>query len=92
MAGDAMSDDQSSRWRRPGGRRPFDRWRLVAPSGVEVVSLRQLRPKERLRLVSPSIFTTLNMFSPGNVGDTSTSPVIPSPAIRLARWAEYCLL
>lgn len=58
-----MSDDQSSRWRRPGGRRPFDRWRLVAPSGVEVVSLRQLRPKERLRLVSPSIFTTLNMFS-----------------------------
>ena len=58
-----MSDDQSSRWRRPSGRRPFDRWRLVAPSGVEVVSLRQLRPKERLRLVSPSIFTTLNMFS-----------------------------
>lgn len=35
----------------------------MAPSGVEVVSLRQLRPKERLRLVSPSIFTTLNMMS-----------------------------
>lgn len=48
---------------RPERRRRFDRWRLVAPSGVEVVSLRQLRPRERLRLVSPSIFTTLNMFS-----------------------------
>lgn len=44
-------------------RRPFDRWRLVAPSGVDVVSLRQLPTKERLRLVSPSIFTTLNMFA-----------------------------
>ena len=33
-----MSDDQSSRWRRPSGRRPFDRWRLVAPSGVEVLA------------------------------------------------------
>lgn len=45
------------------GRRPFDRWRLVSPTGVDVVSLRQLRPKERLRLVSPSIFTTLNMIA-----------------------------
>lgn len=46
-----------------GRKRPFDRWRLVAPSGVDVVSLRQLPTKERLRLVSPSIFTTLNLFS-----------------------------
>ena len=46
-----------------GGRRPFDRWRLVSPTGVDVVSLRQVRPKERLRLVSPSIFTTLNMIA-----------------------------
>ena len=45
------------------GRRPFDRWRLVSPTGVDVVSLRQLPPKERLRLVSPSIFTTLNMIA-----------------------------
>lgn len=46
-----------------GRRRPFDRWRLVAPSGVEVVSLRQLGLRERLRLISPSVFTTLNMVS-----------------------------
>lgn len=46
-----------------GRRRPFDRWRLVSPTGVDVVSLRQLPPKERLRLISPSIFTTLNLIS-----------------------------
>lgn len=44
-------------------RRRFDRWRLVSPSGAEVVSLRQLPPRERLRLLLPSIFTTCNMMS-----------------------------
>ncbi len=61
-----MSEERPERprlLRGRNGRRPFDRWRLVSPTGVEVVSLRQLRPKERLRLVSPSIFTTLNMVS-----------------------------
>lgn len=53
---------EGPRWLR-GRRRPFDRWRLVAPSGVEVVSLRQLPTRERLRLVSPSVFTTLNMMA-----------------------------
>lgn len=43
-------------------RRRLDRWRLVSPSGATVVSLRQLPPKERLRLLAPSIFTTLNMM------------------------------
>ena len=42
-------------------RRRFDRWRLQSPSGAEVVSIRQLSPRERLRVVSPSIFTTGNM-------------------------------
>ncbi len=45
----------------PAGRRRFDRWRLQSPSGAEVVSLRQLSPRERLRVVAPSIFTTGNM-------------------------------
>jgi CDP-diacylglycerol--serine O-phosphatidyltransferase len=42
-------------------RRRFDRWRLRSPSGAEVVSLRQLSPRERLRVVAPSLFTTGNM-------------------------------
>ncbi|MBV9832117.1 MAG: CDP-diacylglycerol--serine O-phosphatidyltransferase [Marmoricola sp.] len=42
-------------------RRRFDRWRLQSPSGAEVVSLRQLAPADRLRVVSPSLFTTANM-------------------------------
>ena len=33
MAGDAMSDDQSRAGVGRSGRRPFDRWRLVAPQG-----------------------------------------------------------
>lgn len=37
------------------------RWRLVAPSGAEVVSLRQLSHREKLRVTAPSIFTTLNL-------------------------------
>ncbi|MEO7422073.1 MAG: CDP-diacylglycerol--serine O-phosphatidyltransferase [Ornithinibacter sp.] len=46
-----------------GRRRILDRWRLVSPTGAEVVSLRQLPKRERLRLMAPSIFTTLNMVS-----------------------------
>jgi CDP-diacylglycerol--serine O-phosphatidyltransferase len=42
-------------------RRLLDRWRLQSPSGAEVVSLRQLTPKERLRVTAPSMFTTGNM-------------------------------
>lgn len=47
----------------PHRRRRLDRWRLVSPSGAEVISLRQLPYKERLRVVAPSIFTTLNMMA-----------------------------
>jgi CDP-diacylglycerol--serine O-phosphatidyltransferase len=42
-------------------RRLLDRWRLQSPSGAAVVSLRQLNPKERLRVTAPSMFTTGNM-------------------------------
>ena len=52
-----MSDDGTGRKRR------FDRWRLVSPTGAEVVSLRQLSKRERLRVTAPSIFTTINMMS-----------------------------
>lgn len=47
----------------PGRRRILDRWRLVSPSGADVVSLRQLPTRERARLLAPSAFTTLNMIS-----------------------------
>ncbi|HQG17754.1 MAG TPA: CDP-diacylglycerol--serine O-phosphatidyltransferase [Ornithinibacter sp.] len=46
-----------------GRRRILDRWRLVSPSGAQVVSLRQLPKRERARLMAPSMFTTLNMVS-----------------------------
>ncbi len=46
-----------------GRRRILDRWRLVSPSGAQVVSLRQLPKRERARLLAPSILTTLNMVS-----------------------------
>ena len=42
-------------------RRLLGRWRLRSPSGAAVVSLRQLGPKERLRVTAPSMFTTGNM-------------------------------
>lgn len=42
-------------------RRLRDRWRLKSPSGAVVVSLRQLNPKERLRVTAPSMLTTGNM-------------------------------
>jgi CDP-diacylglycerol--serine O-phosphatidyltransferase len=47
----------------PGRRRILDRWRLVSPTGARVVSLRQLRKRDRARLLAPSAFTTLNMMS-----------------------------
>lgn len=47
----------------PGRRRRFDRWRLVSPTGAEVVSLRQLSKRERLRVTAPTIFTTINLMS-----------------------------
>ncbi|MBM6403847.1 CDP-diacylglycerol--serine O-phosphatidyltransferase [Phycicoccus sp. CSK15P-2] len=46
-----------------GRRRILDRWRLVSPTGARVVSLRQLRKRERARLLAPSAFTTLNLVS-----------------------------
>lgn len=49
------------RRREARGPRRFDRWRLVSPTGAEVVSLRQLSQKDRLRVTAPSIFTTANM-------------------------------
>ncbi|NHA69057.1 CDP-diacylglycerol--serine O-phosphatidyltransferase [Phycicoccus flavus] len=52
-----MTEDQGGR------RRMFDRWRLVSPSGAEVVSLRQLPKRERARLLLPSMFTTFNMIA-----------------------------
>ena len=45
----------------PRGRRILDRWRLKSNSGAEVVSLRQLSPRERLRVTAPSMFTIANM-------------------------------
>ncbi|KGN38753.1 CDP-diacylglycerol--serine O-phosphatidyltransferase [Knoellia subterranea KCTC 19937] len=47
----------------PAKRRRFDRWRLVSPTGAEVVSLRQLSKRERLRVTAPTIFTIINMMS-----------------------------
>src|SRR5689334_15113768 len=41
--------------------RRFDRWRLQSPSGAKVVSLRQVPPRERLRVTAPSMFTFGNM-------------------------------
>lgn len=49
--------EQGSRTRR----RMFERWRLESHSGAEVVSLRQLPTRERLRVTAPSMFTTANM-------------------------------
>lgn len=42
-------------------RRPFARWRLISPTGADVISLRQLSRRERLRVTAPSLFTTGNM-------------------------------
>jgi CDP-diacylglycerol--serine O-phosphatidyltransferase len=42
-------------------RRLLGRWRLQSPSGADVISLRQLGNRERLRVTAPSMFTTGNM-------------------------------
>ncbi len=42
-------------------RRPRRRFRVASHSGAEVVSLRQLPTKERLRVTAPSMFTAANM-------------------------------
>ncbi len=57
MSGADAAADAGSR------RRILDRWRLVSPTGADVVSLRQLRKRERARLLAPSAFTTLNLIS-----------------------------
>ena len=59
MTADDPAEDAVSEVR--GQRRRFDRWRLQSPSGAVVVSMRQLSPRERLRVVAPSLFTTGNM-------------------------------
>ncbi len=52
-----MNEDPTPR------RRILDRWRLVSPTGAQVVSLRQLPKRERARLLAPSTFTTFNLMS-----------------------------
>ncbi len=37
------------------------RWRLVSPTGADVVSLRDVPATERLRVMAPSLFTVANM-------------------------------
>lgn len=56
---------RATRLRRPSRRgrsRNRRRFQLVSPTGASVVSLRQVSPRERLRVVAPSLFTTLNML------------------------------
>lgn len=43
------------------GRRLLGRWRLQSASGADVISLRQLSNRERLRVTAPSMFTIGNM-------------------------------
>ena len=57
-AADATTARSRFRPRRP---RLLRRFRVASHSGAEVVSLRQLSPKERLRVTAPSMFTTGNM-------------------------------
>lgn len=54
-----LSGDTDVRKRRRLLRRR--RFRVASHSGAEVVSLRQLPPKERFRVTSPSMFTAANM-------------------------------
>ena len=42
-------------------RQRLERWRIVSPTGAQVVSLRLLDPKDRFKAVLPSLFTTANM-------------------------------
>jgi CDP-diacylglycerol--serine O-phosphatidyltransferase len=57
----AICEHQVIRTADRSSRRLLARWRLKSPSGAAVVSLRQLSPKERLRVTGPSMFTTGNM-------------------------------
>lgn len=56
---DPIADDSTRRPRRRLLRRR--RFRIASHSGAEVVSLRQVSPKERLRVTAPSMFTAANM-------------------------------
>jgi len=56
---DPTADDSTRRPRRRLLRRR--RFRIASHSGAEVVSLRQVSPKERLRVTAPSMFTAANM-------------------------------
>lgn len=63
---DPLDHQPPSRRRRPrlrrGGRtRRPRRWELVSPTGADVVSLRQLKPRERVRVTLPSMFTAANL-------------------------------
>jgi len=56
-------DEQPRRRRRPRlPRRRRKKWELVSATGVTVINLRQVRPRERLRVMAPSLFTVLNML------------------------------
>lgn len=55
---EAQRADSARRRRRLLRRRRF---RIASHSGAEVVSLRQLRPRERFRVTAPSMFTAANM-------------------------------
>lgn len=46
---------------RRSSNRVLDHWRLESHSGAEVVSLRQLSARERVRVTAPSVLTTGNM-------------------------------
>lgn len=46
---------------RRSSNRVLDHWRLESHSGAEVVSLRQLSAKDRMRVTAPSVLTTANM-------------------------------
>lgn len=61
---EAEKEDAPGRRGRRGRRlrlRRRRRFRIASHSGAEVVSLRQLPPKERLRVTAPSMFTAANM-------------------------------
>lgn len=49
------------RLRRGTRQRRLKRWELVSPTGADVVSLRQLKPRERFRVTLPSMFTAANL-------------------------------
>lgn len=61
MTGAPTPETTRRRLRIPRRRPRVPRWRLVSPTGAKVVSLRQLSPKQQLRVTAPSMFTTTNM-------------------------------